>query len=988
MAVAFVNSGVIQPLVNQEVIVATLGGGSFDNLDAYVQGGQWDGQLSFRIYATNGAVRARVAQAAYQGPRAARLFWQVIGQTQPQSPLSCDGTNYDLVVFALPNPQNNGLNPVPPGTIQATLAGVNDGDVVADTNVSAAPVLPALGGEVVVATAAGYVERADVAVNMAGLPAVQLNLYASCGAGSVQALVQFTQTGGADQSEAVMVGVPLPVGTLFTLTAQKVVGDGVVGQACPASLATGSFASSGGGIGLLSPQVTGPLNNNVITQGIGSIIYKPGVPSSSDTVATWVEVQAKIASWDGKGIVYIDDSVVSPAPVPGATGVTQCDGRVVLMPANYNAVNGTFLQIQNGATLENLPRITGPLVVTCASTSAVPSLDFDYVRNNALFLDNSAQLLTGAAATQPGFVVPVGKTLILQAHLFAGMAVVGASVLGHVLGTLDLTTFGGSVSNGCFDGGGTLDYSFDVPSLILAGNATRIPTQTVTTYTFTQNDDSPLYSGEIDFVLHCGGDPTGTSSAANVAAMTKAFALLSAIAGAVAPGVTNATRLYFPPGVYLFSAGNGLWNFAGLASSVEVCGVKGASIIQLNGLGVPWLVVANCQTFDMHDLTVVGTGATGAVTDVSVFLEVNASIEERFHDMSFYSVVAVNALIIALGISAVFEDIFIGDCQTQDSTNGMLVCGSSGSLGIGQCTFRNVTVEDGGVLNNVSFPNRTGNSVEIQVFGPCQSAIFENCTLDEVCIANVVLDGTLAPVEYARLDGCRFNPPNGGVVGAIASISAKDCQYLEVNRLHPTTAGGNTYPSILLTSVWRAKLTRIGKASGVPVVVRADAATRYVEVVDPDGWGAPATNINAAVTVLWRDFGTDTEVDGTVLAVGAAGSFVGALMKIASVGGVAGLALVLTTDGVGLGTHVSLDLIAGAGSIRAARRGQRVTILSDGSTAIAIGDPITNLGAAASGQVKKAVATGTTPIIGTAASVAASGGGAVLFDMFFETGEA
>src|SRR5271166_3677947 len=88
--------------------------------------------------------------------------------------------------------------------------------------------------------------------------------------------------------------------------------------------------------------------------GFGAIIYKPGGVSAGDTVATWPEVQTFITKSDGKCIVYVDDSITTPAPVPGASGTTACFGRVELRPFSNDPTTQTVLQIQAGATLLDL----------------------------------------------------------------------------------------------------------------------------------------------------------------------------------------------------------------------------------------------------------------------------------------------------------------------------------------------------------------------------------------------------------------------------------------------------------------------------------------------------------------------------------------------------------------------------------------------------------------------------------------------------------
>src|SRR5271169_1073936 len=151
------------------------------------------------------------------------------------------------------------------------------------------------------------------------------------------------------------------------------------------------------------------------TSRFNSIIYRPGGTSAGDVVATWPEVQEFIqASSNGKCIVYIDDSIVSPALVPGATGITECFGRVILDTAagDSDAFTG-ILQIEDGATLRNLNKIN-VMELRCNCQSATPSLDWTATANGGyLQVQGIGKLSNAATATQPA-VVLVGRDLFLD----------------------------------------------------------------------------------------------------------------------------------------------------------------------------------------------------------------------------------------------------------------------------------------------------------------------------------------------------------------------------------------------------------------------------------------------------------------------------------------------------------------------------------------------------------------------------------------------
>ena len=77
-------------------------------------------------------------------------------------------------------------------------------------------------------------------------------------------------------------------------------------------------------------------------------------------------------------VVYIDDSVVSPAVIPGTSGVTNCFGRTEFRPYRQDGENFTSLTVADGATLLSPYKFTGSLFVGFDQRSATLGLDFDY----------------------------------------------------------------------------------------------------------------------------------------------------------------------------------------------------------------------------------------------------------------------------------------------------------------------------------------------------------------------------------------------------------------------------------------------------------------------------------------------------------------------------------------------------------------------------------------------------------------------------------
>lgn len=148
--------------------------------------------------------------------------------------------------------------------------------------------------------------------------------------------------------------------------------------------------------------------------------------SSGDKVATWAEVQAFITAADGRCIVYVDDSVVSPALVPAATGITDCFGRVELRAANVDSLNVTVLQIKGGATLRNLYAVAA-MELQCDSTSATPELDWTIGPSGGyLYLYEGAVLTNTTTST----TAPISVAATVTLHIAMNNAAITVAVAG------------------------------------------------------------------------------------------------------------------------------------------------------------------------------------------------------------------------------------------------------------------------------------------------------------------------------------------------------------------------------------------------------------------------------------------------------------------------------------------------------------------------------------------------------------------------------
>ena len=150
-----------------------------------------------------------------------------------------------------------------------------------------------------------------------------------------------------------------------------------------------------------------------------NIVFRPGAPSDGIFVQTWEEVKAFVTLKYGACILYVDDSLTAGAGahVPGASGVTDGFGRLEIRPYRQDG-NGTFLIVDDGATLKGLYRIAGWIGLFADTQGAVPAFDWDYSAGGSgaaavptFFIEEEATIGNLPTATQPAVVVPGGNGL-------------------------------------------------------------------------------------------------------------------------------------------------------------------------------------------------------------------------------------------------------------------------------------------------------------------------------------------------------------------------------------------------------------------------------------------------------------------------------------------------------------------------------------------------------------------------------------------------
>ena len=208
-----------------------------------------------------------------------------------------------------------------------------------------------------------------------------------------------------------------------------------------------------------------------------AVIFRPGVASAGNAVATWPEVQAAIAAANGAITVYIDGQNAA-CHVPASSGTTDCQGGVVFTSFNLLAGVGGIAQqtltIDDGAVLHR-PRAFVQCDIVCACTTTT-ALTFDTtVAPTDTLATSFMGISLAATATVPAIAIGAGGQLNVISTLSTTL---DTSLAGTVpliqLGTgatLNWIAYGGVILAGTntINGGGagaTIDFSHDNMSAV------------------------------------------------------------------------------------------------------------------------------------------------------------------------------------------------------------------------------------------------------------------------------------------------------------------------------------------------------------------------------------------------------------------------------------------------------------------------------------------------------------------------------------------
>ncbi len=440
----------------QEVSFGSIAG-PLDFVDVYVDGNAAPNAIvEWRVYATVGSLVSEVAKSLGGGRSASVLKWQSQdGATY--SPIAADGSTYELRAYWAQG------GPAP--TMKASIVGYDQFDTVAASGSSSTQTIPAGFGEVDFATASGYSQFADAAVEQDFEGKVLFTLYALSEGGGVEAPVAQQLLQQADGTTRIFSNEILPGATSYRLAASDPTGAG--GQSVKASLAAYSIV----------PAATPPMPASP-----SAVIFRPGVASSGLFVETWAEVQTAIAAAEGCIIVYVDDGTAA-AHVPGSSGITEGFGRLEIRPYRGDAALASTLTVDDGATIRGIARLSGTIFVTSDCQSATPSFDWDYSANivgtpfPSVVVDDRASFGATGTATQPAVVIGAGETLVFLFSDNGGIFLPAGLAFFHLddpTAAIIITSYAGElrddsavalVPDTWIDGTGAVQFDYDSPTI-------------------------------------------------------------------------------------------------------------------------------------------------------------------------------------------------------------------------------------------------------------------------------------------------------------------------------------------------------------------------------------------------------------------------------------------------------------------------------------------------------------------------------------------
>jgi hypothetical protein len=172
--------------------------------------------------------------------------------------------------------------------------------------------------------------------------------------------------------------------------------------------------------------ITPPAIPDVVPTFYESIIFRPGVASGTNHVATWAEIETAIIAASGFIHIYIDDS--NAACIVPATANTECYGTVVIKA--YNDVDGATLTIANGGVLRNVGLLDFVFI------EGAPTLQSPLVFDTAayMYIENDAGVTANVGALVPMISIEIAFSLYVLDYAFLTSLVAGVGIIGVGIG--------------------------------------------------------------------------------------------------------------------------------------------------------------------------------------------------------------------------------------------------------------------------------------------------------------------------------------------------------------------------------------------------------------------------------------------------------------------------------------------------------------------------------------------------------------------------
>ena len=251
------------------------------------------------------------------------------------------------------------------------------------------------------------------------------------------------------------------------------------------------------------------------------IIYRPVIgpppPPVDNVFPTWPGVMAALAQTHGNVNIEIDDSIVTPAPIPSAgmpAGGWDMGGRVTFTCANP-ATEFALVSVPDGATLKNLIGWNRVFLEGAPGASGLPSLS--YTAGVQVLMAGASQLVQNG--TIPLVTIADGVTLIFigdEACLFQTSVLVGAEIF-DLLGpaaTLALAFTGGtgaSEARNMVAGPGGLVFDRDITSGTFLVNTARFTGPiNFTLFEGLEQKQAVQIAGAVTYVVDAAGIVSGT----------------------------------------------------------------------------------------------------------------------------------------------------------------------------------------------------------------------------------------------------------------------------------------------------------------------------------------------------------------------------------------------------------------------------------------------------------------------------------------------